>query len=99
MNINQILRANPRPCQYGAPMGARSHFDTDAPRLYVQRVRMVDCCYGADGTYWGAGDNRIGHMYCGFNESSRVYVRAKNRAEALALILRDFPAATFYRGQ
>ncbi len=98
MNINRILRDNPRPCKYGAPMGARDTYDPDGGRLYLQRVRMVDGCYAPDGTYWGAPSREHGAMWCGFNESTRVYVRARSRAEALAQIVDAYPAVSFYRG-
>jgi hypothetical protein len=97
MKINRILRDNPRPCRYGAHMGARDQFDPDGGRLYLQRVRMVDYCYAPDGTYWGAPSREHGAIYCGFNASTRVYVRAKSRAQATALILADYPSVSFYR--
>lgn len=97
MNINTILKNDPVRCTYGAPMGARDQFGPDSGRLYLQRVRMVDGCYGPDGTYWGAPTREHGAMWCGFNASARIYVRARSRAEAIALILNDYDVS-FYRG-
>lgn len=94
MNINKLLRDNPRPCRYGAPMGAVSYHDDDAP-LHLQRVQFVDGDYSPDGTYWGGGGVPL---WCAFNEGSRVYVRAWTRAEAIAEVLEFAPDATFKRG-
>ena len=98
MNINQILAAAPVPSRYGAPMGARSVFDDESPRLYVQPVRMVDYDYDPAGVYWGGWSRQHGRIYCGFNDSSRVFVRAHTRAHAIELIRAEYPDATFYRG-
>ncbi len=55
-NINALLRARMRPCQYGAPMGARNYDDApEGSKKYCQRVRFVDGDYAPDGTYWGGG--------------------------------------------
>lgn len=92
MNINQILAGENRPSEYGAPMGDCDNFDPDHPNIYVQRVVMVDGDYGADGTYWGGGPG-TDPLYCGFNEHTRVYVRAKDRKAAVELILDEYPEA------
>lgn len=91
MNINQILATENRSSPRGAPMGASDNFDDDHPILHVQRVVFVDGDYGADGTYWGGGPGTT-PLWCGFNETSRVYVRAKNRKEAIAAILDQYDA-------
>ena len=96
-DINLILRLDPRSCKYGAPMGARDYRENESP-LYLQRLRLVDYNYGADGTYWGCWSRKTGGMYCAFNEQSRVYIRAKNRNDAAAMILEDYPDARFFRG-
>lgn len=96
ININSILRADPRPCRYGAPMGSRNVCDSDGP-LHLQRVHFVDYCYGPDGTYWGGPSD----MYCAFDaagaQETRIYVRAKTRTEARASVLDLFPNVTFKR--
>lgn len=95
-DINAILRADPRSGKYGAPMGCSNWDDSTGP-LYLQRVRFVDGDYGADGTYWGGGRGSE-PLWCAFNgddaehkagHGTRIYVRAKSRAEAMALILED----------
>lgn len=91
-DINKLLRANPRPCTYGAPMGARNRYDA-APgsRLYCQRVRFVDGDYAPDGTYWGGGSGTA-PLYAVFSADLETlayyrawdYMRAKARhAEAV----------------
>ena len=79
MNINSILRANPVSSARGAPMGASNTFDPEHPVLHLQRVQMVDGDYSPDGTYWGAGNKPL---WCAFNDSARIYVRADDRAGA-----------------
>ena len=84
LEINALLRANPRPCRYGAPLGAMNR--DAAPghvRRYCQRVRFTDGDYGADGTYWGSGG---GPLYAVFTQNLETlcYFRAPNRAAALA---------------
>lgn len=86
-NINALLRANPRPCRYGAPLGAMNR--DAAPghvRRYCQRVRFTDGDYGADGTYWGSGG---GPLYAVFTQNLETlcYFRAPNRASAMAQYL------------
>ena len=84
-NINRLLRARPRPCRYGAPLGA-SNYD-DAPpdaRRYCQRVRFVGGDYGPDGTYWGGGIGADA-LWAVFTADLETlcYYRAWSRAEAL----------------
>ena len=95
MNINKLLRENPRPCRYGAPMGAVSYYRDPDP-LYLQKVRMVDGDYAPDGTYWGGGGMPL---WCAFNDDSRIYIRAWTRGEAIAEVRREFAHdAAFKRG-
>lgn len=97
-DINQILRATPRSCSRGAPLGAGNTFDEDSGPLYVQRINFIDGDYAADGTYWGGRPSAP--LWCGFSFDglSRVYVRAHNRDEAIAVIVSDHPTARFARG-
>jgi hypothetical protein len=101
VDINAILRADPRPCRYGAPMGDRNH-QSQQPgvRCYLQRVRFVDGDYGADGTYWGGGPGN-NNLWCAFDaphaEHVRIYVRADNREAAKAAVLEDYPHVVFRR--
>jgi hypothetical protein len=100
LNINQILRNNPRSSKYGAPMGARNTDQADTP-LLLQRVSLVDGAYGPDGTYWGHPDD----LWCAFNAEdgdyaaamgTRIYVRANDRAAAIQAVLEDYDV-TFKR--
>lgn len=88
VDINRILRSNPRPCKYGAPLGASSYHAGGDVKLYVQRVRLVDGCYAADGTYWGGPSD----LWCAFavDDSARLYVRAPNRTATITELLKDW---------
>lgn len=90
MNINSILRANPVPARHGAPMGAQNYFDPDYPVLKLQRVQMVDGDYSPDGTYWGGGGLPL---WCAFNDTARVYVRASDRTSAAAAVMEECDGA------
>lgn len=93
-NINSILRANPRPCKYGAPMGSSNYFDpAENTKCYLQKIKFVNGAYAPDGTYWGLPEN----LYCAFNETQRVYVRAKTRLLAVCQLVEQFPAIQFHR--
>ena len=102
LSINKILRSNPRPGKYGAPMGSRNMADSVTP-LHLQRVHFVDGDYGPDGTYWGY--DGANYLWCAFNGSdcpeyapamgSRIYVRARSRAGAVAAVLEGYPYVTF----
>lgn len=96
-NINKILKESPRPSRYGAPMGAGSYLDNPEIPLYVQRVRMVDHCYSPDGTYWGGYP--APPLFCAFSVEgdNRIYVRGKDRADALKAVLKDWPDAKFVK--
>lgn len=83
-NINQILRNDPRPSKYGAPLGDRNVYDELHGKLYCQRVHFIDGDYGADGTYWGGGRDTL-PLYCVFDteKTTRCYYRASMRSIAL----------------
>jgi hypothetical protein len=91
-DINKILKANPRSCTYGAPLGASNYVDSDTTRLYLQRIRPVDYDYAPDGTYWGFGSGTP-PLWCAFDVEGevRVYVRARTREQAMKEILNDYP--------
>lgn len=100
-DINQILAESPRSCTYGAPLGARNYDDASSP-LYVQRVSLDSGGYARDNTYWGLA--RGEHLYCAFNgedeefataAGTRIYIRARSRAEAIALLSIDYSDLTF----
>lgn len=88
-NINALLRARMRPCQYGAPMGARNYDDApEGSKKYCQRVRFVDGDYGPDGTYWGGGrgGRDVLPLYAVFTADLETlcYYRAATRRDAIA---------------
>lgn len=100
-NINTILRSRPRSARYGAPLGCGDINDSTSP-LLLQRIAFVDGDYSSDGTYWG-GDSPL---WCAFNAEDAqfevaggtcIFVRAKDRAEALALVRQEYPGCTFRR--
>jgi hypothetical protein len=83
-NINKLLRARPRPCKYGAPLGASDRTDA-APdaQLYCQRVTFTDGDYAPDGTYWG-GPADLWAIFSA-DLATLQYLRAPSRGEALAM--------------
>lgn len=100
-DINQILKKDPVWSARGAPLGQHSWRDSYSP-LYLQRVRLVDGDYAADGTYWGAPAD----LWCAFNGTdelfvagagTRIYVRARNREDAKAQIQARYPGISFRR--
>jgi len=90
-SINKILRSDPRPCRYGAPMGDRGFDDRaeDESKVNPQRVRFIDGDYGPDGTYWGGGGTPL---WCAFNKENtlRRYVRARARGEAIDKLRKEY---------
>jgi len=73
MNINQYLKANPRDCRYGAPMG-HHNYSTPEDLCYLQRITLNQG-YAPDGTYYGSGEP----IYCALGKNTRLFVRAKTR--------------------
>jgi len=103
-DINHILRQNPRTSRRGAPMGDSGFYDGSVV-LHLQRVRLVDGDYGADGTYWGGGYGTE-PLWCAFNKANaeydtamgtRVYTRARSREEAKRHIQQTYANVQFYR--
>ncbi len=89
---------------YGAPMGRRDSLpdDADEPvRLSLVRLVMVDGAYDTGGAYWGGWTPSGGGMYRAVGNASEtvveLFVRARTRDEAKAVIRQKLPAATFYR--
>ena len=98
MNINQHLKDNPRPCKYGAPMGAADWCVSADPKFYLQRLKFTDGCYSLDGTYWGSPAN----VWCAWDPHceegpARMFVRANTREKARDLVLQEYPNAKFFR--
>ena len=98
VDINRALRASPRSCRYGAPVGARNDTSGGLSGLYLQRLRLVDGDYGADGTYWGAS-RTAGHMWAAFlaDLSTLIYVRGHTRADAAKAVAKEAPGVSFKR--
>ena len=90
-DINKILKASPVSAARGAPMGAPSYLDNPEEPLYVQKVRMIDGDYTLAGVYFGGPPSLP--LWCGFSVAgnNRVYVRGRNRGEAIEAILKDWP--------
>lgn len=95
MKLNHILRKKAVDCKYGAPLGRSHEIDPNNPVLHVQRVQPIDGDYSADGTYWGLGQGTE-PMYCGFNGTNLIFVRAWNRVKALRVIREQYPWAQFF---
>lgn len=101
MNINQLLRATPRKCTYGAPMGHAGYINPDQPLtgLRCQRITLVDGDYGPDGTYWGYMPRD--HMYAVFDGPALTtlkFYRATSRNDAIAQFHDQYPEYNFVRG-
>lgn len=96
-DINAILRRNPVNGARGAPLGAASYADSHE-RCYLQRVRMIDGGYAADGTYWGGGRGTE-PLWCAFTEDgeTRLYVRARRRYDAVRELILRYPGLKFHR--
>jgi hypothetical protein len=79
-DINELLRASPVSCKYGAPMGRHARKESPEP-VHVQRVRFIDGDYSADGTYWGGGGLPL---FAAFTRDLETlcFTRALNRGEA-----------------
>ena len=97
MNINQMLKNEGGSSKYGAQMGRRDwRGDPEAHlKFHLQRLRFVDYCYDVGGAYWGMPAN----LYCAWDEEAevRMFVRAKDYAEAKRLTLEAYPKARFFR--
>lgn len=95
MDINKKLRDNPVSCKYGAPMGMRNEWADDDTPLYLQRVYLSQG-YSPDGTYLGDPNN----MYCAFSAdfSTRIFVRANSRRDALAKLSAEYDGIKFKKG-
>lgn len=95
MNINKLLRDRPVSCKYGSPMGMRNEYADNGTPLYLQRVYLYGG-YAPDGTYWGNQNN----MYCAFSAdfSTRIFVRANSRRDAIAKLTANYDGIKFLKG-
>ena len=67
--------------------------DREPSKLRLNRLPFVDGDYDRWGAYWGSPAN----VWCGWNDSVRIFVRADNRAEAKEIILTKLSTAKFHR--
>lgn len=84
--------------RYGAPFGRpyteRFTLEALGTPLYLRHIRLNSGGYDAGGAYWGLGP-RLYYVEDGVGNSR--FFRARDRAEAKAKILADWPGARFYR--
>lgn len=89
---------NPTPdldCRYGAPMGRHGIHHSESTKLHLVRLPFVDGCYDRGGAYWGAPADVWAY---GTDDGETLsYLRAKNRAEAKAIVCERVADARFYR--
>lgn len=97
--INALLRAHPVNSRYGAPLGASSSVGDLTQPCHLQRLRLVDGDYGADGTYWGNSPSH-GAVWACFTPdlATLIYVRAKSRRGAMDAVFEVEPCITFIKG-
>lgn len=87
---------------YGAQMGRRNETgDGISPvRLHLEHVRMYDGDYDKGGAYWGGGIGPL-PLWVAYGEDPQaqiqIFVRAPNRAEAKAEVIKARANAVFYR--
>lgn len=80
----------------GANMGRRSHIPDDPDqKLRMERVKFYDGDYDQGGAYWGGGRGTL-PLFCAWNETATVWVRAKNRAEAKTEVRKSIKGARFF---
>lgn len=98
-DINALLRAHPVNSSRGAPLGASNSVGDLTQPCHLQRLRLVDGDYGADGTYWG---NSPGHgaVWACFTPdlATLIYVRAQTRKQAADAVFEVEPCITFIKG-
>lgn len=98
-DINALLRAHPVNSSRCAPMGASNSVGDLTQPCHLQRLRLVDGDYGADGTYWGNSPSR-GDIWAAFTPdlATLIYVRAKSRRGAIDAVFEVEPHVTFIKG-
>lgn len=98
-DINALLRASPRTSRYGAPLGASNTVGDPTQPCHLQRLRLVDGDYGADGTYWGNSPSH-GDVWAAFTPdlATLIYVRAKSRRGAIDAVFEIEPCVAFIKG-
>lgn len=85
----------------GAPMGRRDNVtEPDYPvKFRLERMQMVDGDYDNGGAYWGGypSDPMWTAWGMGEEEEQELFLRAKTRDEAKALVRQIFPNCRFWR--
>ena len=68
------------------------------PKFRLFRMKMIDGDYDQGGAYWGAGNEQTGFMYraCDPDGTWNIFVRAKSREDARALLYKKYPKIRFY---
>ena len=99
VDINALLRNHPRTSQRGAPLGDADRVADLSQPCYMQRLRLVDGDYGADGTYWGNSPSH-GDIWACFTPdlATLIYVRAQTRKQAACAVFEVEPCITFIKG-
>ena len=99
VDINALLRNHPRTSLRGAPLGDADRVADLSQPCHLQRLRLVDGDYGADGTYWGNSPQH-GDIWACFTPdlATLIYVRAKSRAQAIDEVLEFYPGIVFLKG-
>jgi len=91
-------------CKYGAPMGRSNTIPTNikSAKLYLEKLKWVDGDYDQGGAYWGGGMGDT--IYRAYEDDIEIFVRAKSRVEAKAVVKEDleaviegFEGVTFYK--
>lgn len=86
----------------GAPMGRGECHAEPVGKVRLFRVNMVDGDYDDGGAYWGAAIHGVPPLYHAFDVDGKddgyyVFIRAKSREAAKAMILEEWPDTKFYR--
>lgn len=99
VDINALLRGRPRHSQRGAPYGDSNRIGDLTQPCHLQRLRLVNGDYGADGTYWGNSPSH-GDIWACFTPdlATLIYVRAQTRKQAADAALEYEPCITFIKG-
>lgn len=69
-------------------MGRCEWLDKPTARCHLFRLEFIDGYYDSGGAYWGAPANV---WCCTDGDQFRIFVRAKSRPDAFALVVADFP--------
>jgi hypothetical protein len=84
--------------KYGAPMGRAEVREAEASspvRFYLSRVPLNSGGYDSGGAYWGLG--RPVYQAKQVDGPDEFFLRAADREDAKAKIIKDYPNASFYR--